>query len=101
VHGSRWRREETKPVAQYAPHGRGASRRSYMKQLRARWGPLTRPSERGFCGVAEAWRTDSGESPLNALHLILTIVTVGLWGIVWIIVALGGGERRTQIAVDE
>ena len=40
--------------------------------------------------------------PVNhLLHLILTIVTVGLWGIVWIIVALTGGERRMQIAIDE
>jgi len=37
---------------------------------------------------------------LSALAF-LTIVTVGLWGIVWIIVALTGGERRMQIAIDE
>jgi hypothetical protein len=29
MHGSRWRREETRPVGQYAPHGPGASRRPY------------------------------------------------------------------------
>lgn len=37
----------------------------------------------------------------NVLHLILTLVTVLLWGIVWIIVALVGGEKRYAIAVDE
>jgi Protein of unknown function (DUF2510) len=61
--------------------------------------------------TAKGWRLESSSrytatlvkgKPVNhVLHLILTIVTVGLWGIVWIILALGGGERRTQIAVDE
>lgn len=37
----------------------------------------------------------------NTLHLILTLVTVGLWGIVWIALAIFGGEKRTVIDVDE
>lgn len=40
--------------------------------------------------------------PVNhILHLLLTVFTLGLWAIVWIILALNGGERRTTIEVDE
>lgn len=36
-----------------------------------------------------------GESPNHVLHLLLTLVTCGLWGIVWGLVAAGaiGGYR--------
>ncbi len=37
----------------------------------------------------------------NTLHLILTIVTFGLWGIVWLLVAIFGGEKREVASVDE
>lgn len=37
----------------------------------------------------------------HVLHLILSLVTLGLWVIVWIIVSLTGGEKRTLIVVDE
>ena len=37
----------------------------------------------------------------NTLHLILTLLTAGLWGIVWIALALFGGEKRSVAAVDE
>lgn len=37
----------------------------------------------------------------NTLHLIMTIITAGLWGIVWISLALMGGEKRSVAAVDE
>lgn len=37
----------------------------------------------------------------NTLHLILTLVTFGLWGIVWICLALFGGEKRMSVGVDE
>ena len=40
--------------------------------------------------------------PVNhVLHLILTLATFGLWGIVWLIVAVAGGEKREMITVDE
>lgn len=40
--------------------------------------------------------------PVNhILHLILTLVTVGLWGIVWLILVLTGGEKREMITVDD
>jgi hypothetical protein len=37
----------------------------------------------------------------NTLHLILTIITVGLWGIVWILLALFGGIKRRVVTIDE
>jgi hypothetical protein len=40
--------------------------------------------------------------PLNhVLHLILTLVTCGLWAIVWIVLAFVGGERRVVLNVDD
>ena len=37
----------------------------------------------------------------NTMHLILTIVTFGAWGIVWLLLALFGGEKRQVASVDE
>jgi hypothetical protein len=37
----------------------------------------------------------------HVLHLILTLVTFGLWAIVWIIVAIAGGEKREVVTVDD
>lgn len=42
-----------------------------------------------------------GKSVNHVLHLILTLVTVGLWGIVWIAMAVAGGEKRSMVTVDE
>jgi hypothetical protein len=42
-----------------------------------------------------------GERPNHVLHAIITFFTCGLWGIVWIVIALTGGERRTMIVVDD
>jgi hypothetical protein len=42
-----------------------------------------------------------GHRPNHILHLILTLVTMGLWAIVWILVAVLGGEKRLVIDVDE
>jgi hypothetical protein len=40
--------------------------------------------------------------PVNhTLHAIITIFSCGLWGIVWIIMAITGGEKREMIVVDE
>lgn len=39
--------------------------------------------------------------PVNhVLHLILTLVTCLFWGIVWIILAAAGGEKRYSLSVD-
>lgn len=42
----------------------------------------------------------TGHRPNHILHLILTILTLGIWLIVWIILAIAGGEKRKTIAVD-
>ena len=40
--------------------------------------------------------------PVNhVLHLILTLVTFLLWAIVWIWVAVAGGEKRVILSVDD
>lgn len=61
--------------------------------------------------VRNGWRVEAqgedyavivyGNRPNHILHLILTLVTAGLWGIVWICVAIGSGEKRMTIRVDE
>ncbi len=39
----------------------------------------------------------------NVLHLILTLVTAGLWAIVWVIVAIiaAAGRKTVSLTVDE
>jgi hypothetical protein len=40
--------------------------------------------------------------PVNhVLHGVLTLFTLGVWGIVWIILALTGGENGQMLLVDE
>jgi len=40
--------------------------------------------------------------PVNhVLHLLITILLLGLWLIVWILLAVTGGEKRELITVDE
>jgi hypothetical protein len=61
--------------------------------------------------VHDGWRVESqtdfqavmakGHRPNHILHLILTIITLGVWAIVWILIALGGGEKRAVVSVDE
>jgi hypothetical protein len=42
-----------------------------------------------------------GQRPNHLLHLILTVLTLGLWLVGWIIVAVTGGVRRRIITVNE
>ena len=42
-----------------------------------------------------------GRRPNHLLHWILTLVTFGFWGLIWIAIALGGGEKKEIIKVDE
>jgi len=61
--------------------------------------------------VRGGWRVESrsdyqaimvkGHRTNHVLHLILTLVTLGVWAIVWILVAVLGGEKRQTINVDE
>lgn len=41
-----------------------------------------------------------GQRVNHTLHLILTLVTCSLWGIVWLILVLTGGEKRVVLQVD-
>lgn len=41
-----------------------------------------------------------GKPTNHVLHLILTLVTVGLWSIVWILVVLFAGEKQKFLQVD-
>ena len=60
--------------------------------------------------VVHGWRVESrsehsavlvaGTNPNHALHALLTLFT-GLWAIVWLAVALTGGEDRVLLEVDE
>ena len=46
--------------------------------------------------------TVTGRRPNKVLHLVLTILTVGLWGLlVWLPIARFGGEKRGMLIVDE
>jgi hypothetical protein len=37
----------------------------------------------------------------HILHLLITIFTIGLWVIVWILLAASGGEKRRLMTVDD
>jgi hypothetical protein len=40
--------------------------------------------------------------PINhTLHAILTIFTCLVWGVVWIVLAITGGEKRELVVIDE
>lgn len=41
-----------------------------------------------------------GHRANHVLHLILSLVTLGAWLLVWLLVAVFGGERRILITVD-
>ena len=41
-----------------------------------------------------------GHRPNHVLHLILTIITLGIWLIVWILVSILSGEKRAALRVD-
>src|SRR5262245_50240098 len=42
----------------------------------------------------------TGQRPNHIMHLILTVITLGLWGLVWIAVVALGGEKRGVIEID-
>lgn len=61
--------------------------------------------------VQHGWRVQSqtdyqaslakGHRTNHVLHLILTIVTFGLWGFVWIVLAVTNKEKHRMLAIDE
>jgi len=42
-----------------------------------------------------------GSTPNHVLHFLIGVFTLGLWWIVWLIIALTNRERRRMITVDE
>lgn len=43
----------------------------------------------------------TGHRPNHVLHLILGFLTLGLWWLVWLGLAIFGGEKRMSVSVDE
>lgn len=58
----------------------------------------------------QGWRVQSqganqaqltkGKPTNHILHLILSIITLGLWLIVWLLVVLFAGEKQRHVTVD-
>ena len=42
-----------------------------------------------------------GEKINHVLHLLVSVITVGLWIVVWIVLAVFGGQQRLMIYVNE
>ena len=42
-----------------------------------------------------------GKPVKHWLHCVLTLCTWGLWGLVWILLIIFGGEKRKVVTVDE
>lgn len=59
----------------------------------------------------DGWRVESqtdfqavlvkGRRPNHLLHLVLSVLTLGLWLIVWAALAILGGEKRMVLSVDQ
>ena len=59
---------------------------------------------------AGRWRVESqtdysavlvkGKPVNHVLHLILSVISLGIWLVVWIIMAISGGEKRFMLTVD-
>lgn len=60
--------------------------------------------------IREGWRVESrsdfqavmvsGKSVNHLLHLVLALVTAGLWLFVWLVLVLTGGEDRELLQVN-
>lgn len=42
-----------------------------------------------------------GHRPNHTLHFIIGLLTLGVWWLVWIAIAIFGGEKRSMVTVDE
>lgn len=87
------------PLAAAAPRVLDADRRSVLlaQTIQANVVRGARVESQGQYNAVLVW----GRPVNHVLHLILTIVTAGLWGLVWLILALSGGESRTMVSVDD
>ncbi len=43
----------------------------------------------------------TGKEINHTAHLIATLATCGIWGIVWLVIVLTGGVKREMVVVDE
>lgn len=43
----------------------------------------------------------TGQKVNHLLHFLVGLFTLGVWWIVWLILALSGGEKRHIVQVDE
>ncbi len=43
----------------------------------------------------------TGKEVNHTVHLIATIVSCGIWGLVWLVMALTGGVKRKMVVADE
>lgn len=60
--------------------------------------------------AANGWRVEQrdgyqatlvkGKRVNHILHLLLTIITAGVWAIVWIALAIAGGQRHQVVSID-
>jgi hypothetical protein len=61
----------------------------------------------GRSGLADRVSSDfqatiaKGKETSHVLHLLLTIFTVGLWLIPWLVLGVAGGVKRKMITIDE
>lgn len=42
-----------------------------------------------------------GRRVSHTLHFLISLFTIGVWLIVWVILSLSGGEKRKMVTVDE
>jgi hypothetical protein len=63
---------------------------------------LARPGQWRVETQADYYAVVVGRKPVNhILHLLLSVFTLGFWLIVWLVVAMTGGEKRYKLSVDE
>jgi hypothetical protein len=43
----------------------------------------------------------NGKKVNHVLHFLIGFITVGLWWLVWIALAITGGEKREMVTVDD
>jgi hypothetical protein len=41
-----------------------------------------------------------GRRPRHLMHFVISLLTIGIWCPVWILITVVGGEKRTTIEVD-
>ena len=81
------------PAAMTVEQRHAILERSIQASVLTGWRPVN---------VSDTSATMVRGTPVNhVLHLILTLVTCGLWAIVWIIMAAAGGEKRMSMTVDD